>query len=594
MGDIYGGSIPEEPDTPAADDLDAGLKVAPETIDEALRSGAVDASVVTRAAGRVLVAMERFGYLDRKVKRAVTKRTAAARATAANARIIAKTGEEAAVLLKNAHGVLPLKSGELDSTVFIGPTAAQVDAIGINGERSMGLTDRQVGPLEAVKRQSGHTAVPFAVDDDMTGSLVPATALSHGAVPGLLRRGTGRERVDPTIDFTTARGNALPANTTASWSGTLTVDSTGSYWLYLQALGTNASLWIDGKRVGVTGTFQGDVHGDILQANQDNVVPTTDGLDNVRHAVELAGGAHTIAIAIDPDTSNSPVQLRLNWYTPARRRADHAAAVESARHAKTAVVFVWARRNPPFELPGDQNRLVDEVAAVNPRTVVVLNTSQPVALPWVHRVAGILQMWWPGDEGGWATAKILLGIANPAGRLPVTWAQRLGDYPADDPRHPERSAEGVDHKTTYSEGIDVGYRWFDHEKLEPLFPFGHGLSYTTFAYSGLDVARSTDRGLDVSLLIENTGTADGDEVPQVYLGAPSDSPPGVMFAPRSLAAFDRIRLKAGESKRVTLHVPERQLQYWSSAARRWITAEGSRVVSVGASSRDLRLERAID
>jgi beta-glucosidase len=386
----------------------------------------------------------------------------------------------------------------------------------------------------------------------------------------------------------------LPANTTASWSGTLTVDTAGSYWLYLQALGTNASLFIDGKRIGVTGTFQGDVHGDILQANQDNVLPTTDGLDNVRHAVEHAAGPHSIKIAISPDTSDSPVQLRLNWYTPDQRRADHAAAIEAARHAKIAVVFVWARRYPAFELPGDQNRLVEDISAVTRHTIVVLNTSQPVALPWVQRVAAILEMWWPGDEGGWATAKLLLGTFNPAGRLPVTWAHELRNYAADDPRYPERSAEGVDQKTTYSEGILVGYRWFDHESIEPLFAFGHGLSYTTFAYSALEIARTADHGLNVSFLIKNTGGTNGDEVPQVYLGAPSQGPDGVMFAPRCLVAFDRVHLRAGEARRLTLHVPYRELQYWSIAKKAWVTARGRRVVGVGASSRDLRLERSID
>jgi beta-glucosidase len=202
-------------------------------------------------------------------------------------------------------------------------------------------------------------------------------------------------------------------------------------------------------------------------------------------------------------------------------------------------------------------------------------------------------MWWPGDEGGWATAQLLLGRINPGGRLPVTWARRLRDYPASDPDHPERSAEGVARKTTYSEGIKVGYRWFDQENIAPLFPFGHGLSYTTFAYSGLEVAQTAEHGLTVRVLIKNTGTIKGDEVPQVYLGAPSEAPAGVTFAPRSLVAFDRISLKAGEAKRVTLHVEPRQLQYWSGPERGWVMARGVRVVNVGASLRDLRLEQSI-
>jgi beta-glucosidase len=154
--------------------------------------------------------------------------------------------------------------------------------------------------------------------------------------------------------------------------------------------------------------------------------------------------------------------------------------------------------------------------------------------------------------------------------------------------------KGVDGKTTYSEGVNVGYRWFDKEKIDPLFAFGHGLSYTTFAYSGLKVEKASDGGLDVMVNIKNTGRADSDEVPQVYLGAPSEIPAGVQFPVRTLAAFDRIHLAAGEAKAVTLHVVSRQLQYWSTKGSKWVTATGKRTVSVGASSRDLRVEQTID
>src|SRR5580698_8749451 len=250
--------------------------------------------------------------------------------------------------------------------------------------------------------------------------------------------------------------------------------------LYLQALGTNANISIDGKRLARTGATQGGVHGDILQANQDNAVPTVDGLDDVRRSINLTAGPHAIEIKISPDTSAAPVQLRLNWYPPEQRVADPEAAIAAAKKARIAVVFVWTRLTPVFGLPGDQDKLVEEVAAVNPNTIVVLNTSQPVALPWIDKVKAVLEMWWPGDEGGWSTANILAGKTSPAGRLPVTWARNLTDYAATDPKHPERSMKGVDGKTTYSEGVNVGYRWFDKENTAPLFAFGHGLSYTTF------------------------------------------------------------------------------------------------------------------
>jgi beta-glucosidase len=589
MIDMFGGHIPEEPAPGRGDFGDFGVKLSPEKMAEALKDGTVTEATVTRAAGRVLYEIVHFGYLDGQSKHEVT-----AQSIEANAKIIEKTGEEAAVLLKNEGAALPLKAADLSSVVFIGPTAGQVDSIGINGERSVGLPSRQVGPVAALKKISGNSNIQFAVNDDMTGTPVPASAFSHDGKPGLLRTGGGDAQTDAQLNFTTSGGNALAPNSTVIWKGTLTAPHAGNYWLYLQALGTNASIALDGKRLAGTGAFQGGVHGDILQANQDNAVPTTDGLDNVRRAVELTDGPHEIEIKTSSDTSKSPVQVRLNWYTPEQRKADHEAAIAAAKSAKVAVVFLWTRLEPVFGLPGDQDKLVEEIAAVNPNTIVVLNTSQPVALPWVDKVKAVLEMWWPGDEGGWSTANLLLGKTSPAGRLPVTWGKSLTDYPATDPKHPERSSKGVGGKTTYSEGVNVGYRWFDKEKIDPLFAFGHGLSYTTFAYSGLKVDKASDGGLDVKVNIKNTGSVASDEVPQVYLSAPAEIPTGVQFPVRALAAFDRIHLAAGESKLVTLHVPERQLQYWSTASTRWVTAIGGRTLSVGASSRDLRVEQAIN
>jgi len=588
MTDMYGGHIPEEPPPTPSTDINAGLKPDPKKMLEAIKDGTVSEAAVDRAAGHVLYEIVRFGYLDGMQKHDITGHT-----VEANARIIEKTAEDAAVLLKNEDHSLPLKSADLDSVVLIGPTAAQVDAIGINGERSVGFPERQVGPLAALKKISGHAGIRFAVEDDMTGMTIPASAFSHDGKPGLARTGDTGSKTDANVDFTVARRNALPPNSLVTWTGSLTVPHAGTYWLYLQALGTNATIALDGKPLGGTGAFQGGVHGDILQANQDNTVPTTDGLDNVRRAVKLSAGSHPIEIKVGPDSSNAPVQVRLNWYTPEQRAADHVGAIAAAKKAKVAVVFAWTRVDPAFGLPGDQNKMIEEVAAVNPNTIVVLNTSQPVALPWVDKVKAILEMWWPGDEGGWATANVLLGKTSPAGRLPVTWGKRLADYPATDPRYPERTGKGIQGKTTYSEGVNVGYRWFDKENIDPLFAFGHGLSYTDFAYSNMKVARDQEGGLSVSVDIRNTGSMDSDEVPQVYLGTPSDIPAGVQFPARALAAFDRIHLAAGESRTVTLHVPARQLQYWSTAAGKWVNANGNRAVSVGASSRDLRLQQSI-
>ncbi len=587
MMEGFFGHLPEEP-TPVMGSMgDFGVKLDLKKLGDALKDGSVNEADITRAAGRVLYEIVHFGYLDGQSKHEVTEQS-----IEANAKIIEKTGEEAAVLLKNEGGVLPLKAADLDNVVLIGPTARQVDSIGMSGERSVGLPGRQVGPWDALKKITGNAKIQLAVADDMTGTTIPAALLSHDGKPGLVRTTGSATQTDAQLDFT--GDHALAPNSTASWKGTLTVPAAGNYWIYLQALGTNANISIDGKRVAGTGAFQGGVHGDILQANHDNVVPTTDGLDDVRRPIDLTAGQHDIEVKISPDSSSAPVQVRLNWYTPEQRKADHEAAIAAAKSAKVAVVFVWTRLHPVFGLPGDQDKLVEEVAAVNPNTIVVLNTSQPVALPWASKVKAILEMWWPGDEGGWSTANLLAGKTSPAGRLPVTWGKRLEDYAATDPKHPERSKKGVDGKTTYTEGVNVGYRWFDHEKIEPLFAFGHGLSYTRFVYSGLKIAKTADGGLDVKVSIKNTGAVDSDEVPQVYLGAPAEAPAGVQFPVRALVAFDRVPIAAGWTENVTLHVAPRQLQYWSTKDSKWVIASGKRTLSVGASSRDLRLNQTID
>ena len=557
------------------------------------QTGELKDETITRAAGRVLYEYNKFGLLDNPPSHKTGEH-----AVEANARIIEKTGVDAAVLLKNEGGVLPLKSADLASLAMIGPGAGQVVAIGTAGERSIGWPWRQVGPLQALKQLDPTAKVAFAVADDMTGAAIPSPVLTHDGKPGLLCTAKdGKKPEVATVDFTNANGKALPKDSEMACEGSLTIAKEGSYWIYMQLLGASGEVSIDGKHAAGTNGMRGGVHGDTVLGGKDGLMPTTDGLDNVRAALDLTAGEHSVKVTISGDisgdTSGAPEQVRLAWYTPEQRAADRVAAIDAAKGARTAVVFAWSRGKPDFALPGDQDSMIDEIAAVNPNTVVVLNVSQPIAMPWLGKVKAVLQMWWPGDEGGWATAKLLLGKSGPAGRLPFTWAKRLEDYAANDPKHPERSDKGVDGKTTFSEGVDVGYRWFDHEKIEPLYPFGYGLSYTSFAYSGLKVAKASDGGLDVTVDIKNTGGVDSDEVAQVYLGAPGKIPAGVQFPVRALVGFDRVFVAAGKSKNVTLHVAPRQLRYWSTKDSKWMTASGRRTLSVGGSSRDLRVEQSI-
>ena len=581
LAGMLGGTIPEEPASGGMDLSAFPRDTDNSTMRKALAEGSINEATITAAARRVLYEMDRFGYLDGKQKHTVTPQD-----IEANAKDIEETAEQAAVLLKNENDVLPLKREDLASLAMIGPTAGQVDAIGTFGERSPGLPERQVGPVEAMRKLDPSAKIIFAVNDDMTGTPVPADALSHDGKPGLQRKTNAEIATDRTLDFTHSNGKSLPPNSTTTWTGDLTVPGEGDYWLYLQVLAGRGVMSVDGKDLGRTGATKGTVHGDIQHSSQDNGLPTTDGLDNVRRAIHLTAGKHALRVDLSPDTSNAPAQVRLNWMTPEAREKQHADALAAAKSAHTAVVFLWTRGKPNFSLPGDQDRLVEEIAAVNPNTVVVLNTSQPVAMPWLPKVKAVLEMWWPGDEGGWATAKTLLGRADPGGHLPMTWARRLEDYPATDPAHPERSAKGVDGKTTFSEGLLIGYRWFDAQKIEPLFPFGYGLNYTHFTLSRMKAGRGADGSVIVTGQVRNTGKVQGDVVPQVYLDAPSTRPQGVQFAPRTLVSFDRIALAPGESKTISLPIAPRAFQYWSVKDNTWQTPSGSRTLKVGSSSRD--------
>ncbi|HZP06960.1 MAG TPA: glycoside hydrolase family 3 C-terminal domain-containing protein [Terracidiphilus sp.] len=559
----------------------------------AVQAGQVNPARITEAARRILTQEDRFGWLDKEPKHNITPVP-----FEEDVKIIEKTAEDAAVLLKNQDHALPITSQDVKSLAIIGPGAGQTITIGLSMEKAVGIPGREPSPLAALQQATQNIPdrhIVYAVADDMTGTPIPAALFSHAGQPGIAREdGKGQTKtVDPTVDFTIKSGHALPTGSSFTWGGTLEIPETGTYWIYLQLLGCSAQLKIDDMPAGNSaGLFQ---HGDFIQPAEDNVLPTTDTLDDVRRAVHLTKGPHSVVLAEQGDASGRPVQIRLNWMPPAAREHDYQAALDAARQAKKVIVFAWARGRPDYDLPGDQNQLIEAITKINPNTIVVLNNAQPIALRWLNQVKAVLEMWYPGDAGGAATANVLLGRKSPAGRLPFTWAERLDQYVSHDPAHPERSSEGLRGKTTFSEGIFVGYRWFDKQNIEPLFPFGYGLSYTKFAYSQLKTARTADGGADVSFTIQNTGTSDGDEVPQVYLDAPAQRPDDTtQFAVRALAAFDRVHLKAGESRDVTLHIAPRAFEYWSTSADRWQTASGPRKIHVGASSRDLRLDTELE
>lgn len=535
----------------------------------------------------------------------------------ADEQVVQQTAQDAATLLQNNGAALPLSGSDLSNLALIGPGAGQTIAVGQAGENAAGFVDRQTGTYQVLRhmlRGDPAAHLSYAVGDDMTGTPVPASALSHSGQPGLLRTNTSdsTSSVVPQLDNTLSSGQALPAGTAWTWTGDLNITQAGSYWINLGLLGAGGSISLDGTQIARTGFINGTAprYG-VLRPGDNNVLPTTDGLDNLRSQLNLTAGQHTLSVTISPDASGAPVQARLNWVTPAQQQANTDAAVAAARHAKAAVVFAWSTGALDSPLPEGQDQLIADVAKANPNTIVVLNTSDPVAMPWLGSVKAVLEMWFPGDTGGYATANVLLGRTDPAGRLPFTWPAALGQGVANQPAiHPERTSNGVDANgnfcttpgspfggpqctTTYTEGIYVGYRWYDQQHLTPLYPFGYGLSYTHFGYSGLRTAPGRDGGLDVSFQVTNTGTVTGDEVPQVYLGAPASPPAGVAFAGRALAGYGRITLRPGQTQIVRLHIPLRQLQYWDTSASTWVTAAGQRPLYVAGNERATQLATTI-
>src|ERR1700690_3705233 len=260
-------------------------------------------------------------------------------------------------------------------------------------------------------------------------------------------------------------------------------------------------------------------------------------------------------------------------------------AVAVAANSDLAVVFVGNSSKLESEghdratlgLPAGQEELIKAVAAVNPRMVVVLIAGSPVLRDnWVGKVPALVAAWYPGQEGGHAIADILFGDSNPSGKLPMTFPKAWKDSPA------YGHYPGENGTVDYAEGIYVGYRHFDKHNVEPLFPFGHGLSYTTFAYSDLKVSPR-----EVSLAVRNSGSREGAEVVQLYIG---DSHSSVDRPVKELKGFRRVVLKPGETKTVTFGLDKSALSYYSTAKHEWVAEPGTFEVLVGASSRDIRLK----
>ena len=269
-----------------------------------------------------------------------------------------------------------------------------------------------------------------------------------------------------------------------------------------------------------------------------------------------------------------------------------AEAAALAAEADVAVVVVgtdaeWETEGEDrtsMDLPGRQDELVARVAAANPNTIVIVNAGSPVAMPWLADVAAVMQVWFPGEEMGNALADVLLGIAEPGGRLPVSIPRRLEDTPA------FLSHPGDHGHARYDEGLFVGYRWYDARDIAPVFPFGHGLGYTTWDIGPAEVTGSIGDGITVRVPVANTGSRPGSTVVQCYVAPPDDGPRRPL---RELRGFARVHLDAGASTTAEVWLPERAFAVWDPTTSSWTVPAGAYHVLVGVSSRDLQVAGSV-
>jgi len=267
--------------------------------------------------------------------------------------------------------------------------------------------------------------------------------------------------------------------------------------------------------------------------------------------------------------------------------SNSSSAASLAASSSVAVVFVNKGESEGsdlgnIDLTSAQNSLISAVAAANPHTVVVLNTGSAVTMPWLGSVAGVFEAWYPGQEDGNAIAALLFGDVNPSGKLPVTFPASLSQVPA----NTVAQWPGTNGQVQYSEGLNVGYRYYDANNLTPLFPFGFGLSYTSFSFSNLSIS-SLPRGgaATVTATVTNTGSREGAEVAQLYVTDPAASGE----PPKRLEGFARVDLQPGQSSTVTFPLSQANLQYWNASTNAWAVSAGNYTISVGDSDRNLPL-----
>ncbi|KAB8143857.1 beta-glucosidase [Chloroflexia bacterium SDU3-3] len=544
----------------------------------AVRQGQVSAEAVRESARRMLRLIARTGAFERQGgipdEQAVNRPDHQALARRAAA--------EGIVLLKN-EGVLPLDPAKIDSIAIIGPNAKTARIMG--GGSAQVNAHYRVSPYEGVAAQVGeqvelafapgstnHKLLPllgggFVVEyfnsPDLSGPVVWQSQTSEAELMWF-------NEIGPGIN---------PQRFSARISGQFVAEEDGEYHFGLVSAG-KSRLLVDGKLV-VENWEQWQPGDTYFGGGSVEAIGTLVCKKGQTYVLSVEYGS-TGASGLGINAVRAGVILPLG--EDAIEQAARLAAQSDA-----AVLFVglsgeWDSEGadrPHMDLVGRQDELIARVAAANPRTVVVLQTGGPITMPWLGQVAGVLQAWYPGQECGNAISDVLFGAVNPSGHLPQSFPHRLEDNPA------FLNYPGENGKVRYGEGIFIGYRYYEKKKIAPLFPFGFGLSYTSFAYTNLRLSASSilpGGQLTATVDVANTGERAGQAVVQLYVRDPQSR---LARPEKELKGFAKVELAPGETRSVAITLDMRSLAYYDDARAAWVADAGAFEVLIGSSAADI-------
>jgi len=498
--------------------------------------------------------------------------------------IARRVAEAGIVLLKNQGQRLPLDTEKIKTLAVLGPNAVVLRTGG--GGSSKIDPIEAMSPLDALKEKAPGIEITYSPGMFVTGDLgtVPANYLSTSdGRPGLSAAYYDnpdfagkplKKQTDTQIDFNWGQGGPADVgkdNFSIIWTGRLTVPTTATYYL-----GTHSD---DGSRVYINDKLIVDNWGDHAPVTQTGMLElTAETPVNIKVMMYEHGGGASIKLLIQ-HLKDSPLE----------------SAVKLASEADATILFMGFSDQYETEgsdrisnaLPPEQLELLDKVCAVTENVVVVINSGAGILMDgWEPKVDAIIEAWYPGEQGGIALASILLGEVNPSGKLITTF------FKTDEDRPTFHNYPGENDELNYEEGLFVGYRHYDKMNIDPLFAFGHGLSYTRFEYSDLQISSrniKVGENIEVTLRVNNSGERAGSEIVQLYL---NDSKSSVIRPEKELKGFSKVQLEPGESKEVRMTLKPEDLMFWDKTTADWKAEAGKFNVLVGASSRDIRLSKS--